>query len=99
MELTGEQTLQLPRERVWAALNDPEILRMCVPGCVSLERVEENHYKVVMAAAVGPIKARFNGKLILTDLHAPESYSLTFEGSGGAAGFGTGSAQVNLEAQ
>ncbi|MFM0045606.1 MULTISPECIES: SRPBCC family protein [Paraburkholderia] len=97
MEMTGEQVLQLPRERVWAALNDPEILRASVPGCESLELIEENQYKVVMAAAVGPIKARFNGKLILTDLHAPESYSLTFEGSGGAAGFGKGSAQVNLK--
>ncbi|MFM0013507.1 carbon monoxide dehydrogenase subunit G [Paraburkholderia sediminicola] len=99
MELTGEQILQLPRERVWEALNDPEILRVCVPGCESLERVEDNHYKVVMAAAVGPVKARFNGKLTLTDLQAPESYSLTFEGSGGAAGFGKGGAHVNLQAE
>ncbi|MGA7781173.1 MAG: carbon monoxide dehydrogenase subunit G [Paraburkholderia sp.] len=99
MELTGEQILQLPRERVWEALNDPEILRVCVPGCESLERVEENHYKVVMAVAVGPVKARFNGKLTLTDLQAPESYSLTFEGSGGAAGFGKGGAYVNLLAE
>jgi carbon monoxide dehydrogenase subunit G len=99
MELTGEQILELPRERVWAALNDPEILRVCVPGCESLERVEENQFKVVMAAAVGPIKARFTGKLILTDLRAPESYSLTFEGSGGAAGFGKGGAQVNLDTE
>ncbi|SEA61209.1 CoxG family protein [Paraburkholderia sartisoli] len=99
MELTGEQFLPLSRERVWAALNDPEILRVSVPGCESLERIEDNHYKVVMAAAVGPIKARFNGKLMLTDLHAPESYSLTFEGSGGAAGFGKGGAQVGLQAE
>jgi carbon monoxide dehydrogenase subunit G len=96
MELIGEQTLPLPRERVWAALNDPEILRASVPGCESFERVEDDHYKVVMAASVGPIKARFNGKLTLTDLRAPESYSLTFEGSGGAAGFGKGGAHVDL---
>jgi hypothetical protein len=99
MELTGEQFLPLSRERVWAALNDPEILRASVPGCESLERVEDNHFKVVMAAAVGPIKARFNGKLTLTDLRAPESYSLTFEGSGGAAGFGKGGAQVGLQTE
>ncbi|HVE06488.1 MAG TPA: carbon monoxide dehydrogenase subunit G [Paraburkholderia sp.] len=99
MELTGEQFLPLPRERVWAALNDPEILRASVPGCESLERVEDNHFKVVMAATVGPIKARFNGKLTLTDLVAPESYSLTFEGSGGAAGFGKGGAQVGLASE
>jgi carbon monoxide dehydrogenase subunit G len=89
----------LPRERVWAALNDPEILRASVPGCESFERVEDDHYKVVMAASVGPIKARFNGKLTLTDLRAPESYSLTFEGSGGAAGFGKGGAHVDLTSE
>jgi uncharacterized protein len=99
MELTGEQFLPLPRERVWEALNDPEVLRASVPGCESLERVEDNHFKVVMAASVGPIKARFNGKLMLTDLRAPESYSLTFEGSGGAAGFGKGGAQVGLASE
>src|SRR5258706_4489765 len=99
MELTGEQFLPLPRERVWEALNDPEILRASVPGCESLERVEENHFKVVMAAAVGPIKARFMGKLTLTDLKAPEAYSLAFEGSGGAAGFGKGGAQVGLQTE
>ncbi|MEZ0601181.1 CoxG family protein [Paraburkholderia sp. IW21] len=96
MELIGEQILALPRERVWAALNDPDVLRASVPGCESFERVEDNHYKVVMAASVGPIKARFNGKMTLTDLQAPESYSLTFEGSGGAAGFGKGGAHVDL---
>jgi len=96
MELTGERILPLPRERVWAALNDPEILKVSVPGCESLERVDDTHYKVVMAAAVGPVKARFNGKLTLTDLRAPQSYSLSFEGSGGAAGFGKGTAQVEL---
>lgn len=97
MEIAGEQILPMPRERVWAALNDPEILRVSVPGCESLERVDENHYKVVMAATVGPVKARFNGKLLLTDLNEPTSYSLNFEGSGGAAGFGKGGAHVNLE--
>jgi carbon monoxide dehydrogenase subunit G len=96
MELTGERLLPLARERVWDALNDPEILKVSVPGCESLERVDDTHYKVVMAAAVGPVKARFNGKLTLTDLRAPESYSLSFEGSGGAAGFGKGTAQVEL---
>jgi len=96
MELTGERLLPLSRERVWEALNDPEILKQSVPGCESLERVDDTNYKVVMAAAVGPVKARFNGKLKLTDLHAPESYSMSFEGSGGAAGFGKGTAHVEL---
>ncbi len=97
MELTGERFLPLTRERVWTALNDPDVLRLSLPGCESLERVDDTHYKVVMAATVGPVKARFNGKLTLTDLQAPVSYSLTFEGSGGAAGFGKGNAQVGLE--
>lgn len=99
MELTGEQTLPLPRERVWAGLNDPEVLRASVPGCESFEKVEENHYKMVMAATVGPIKARFTGKLLLSDLKPPESYALTFEGSGGAAGFGKGGAHVTLSGE
>ncbi|MEM5389982.1 carbon monoxide dehydrogenase subunit G [Paraburkholderia phymatum] len=96
MELTGEQILPLPRERVWAALNDPEILKASVPGCESLERVDDNQFQMVMAATVGPIKARFKGKMMLTDLQPPQSYSMTFEGSGGAAGFGKGGAHVDL---
>ncbi|MDQ7980537.1 carbon monoxide dehydrogenase subunit G [Paraburkholderia sp. SARCC-3016] len=96
MELTGEQILPLPRERVWAALNDPEILKAAVPGCESFERVEDNQFQMVMAATVGPIKARFKGRMVLTDLQPPNSYSLTFEGSGGAAGFGKGGAHVDL---
>lgn len=96
MELTGEQILPLPRERVWAALNDPEILKASVPGCESFERVDDNQFQMVMAASVGPIKARFKGKMMLTDLQPPQSYSMTFEGSGGAAGFGKGGAHVDL---
>jgi uncharacterized protein len=96
MELTGEQILPLPRERVWAALNDPEILKASVPGCESFERVEDNQFQMVMAATVGPIKARFKGRMVLTDLQPPRSYSLSFEGSGGAAGFGKGGAHVDL---
>lgn len=96
MELTGEQILPLPRERVWAALNDPDILKASVPGCESFERIEDNQFQMVMAATVGPIKARFKGKMVLTDLQPPQSYSMTFEGSGGAAGFGKGGAHVDL---
>ncbi|MEM5340376.1 SRPBCC family protein [Paraburkholderia azotifigens] len=96
MELTGEQILPLPRERVWAALNDPEILKASVPGCESFERVDDNQFQMVMAATVGPIKARFKGRMMLTDLQPPQSYSMTFEGSGGAAGFGKGGAHVDL---
>ena len=96
MEMSGEQHIPLPQQRVWEALNDPEILKACIPGCESIDRVSENEYKVAMTAAVGPVKAKFSGKLLLSDINPPNSYSLAFEGSGGAAGFGKGSAQVSL---
>ena len=96
MEMSGEQHIPLPQQRVWEALNDPEILKACIPGCESIDRVSENEYKVAMTASVGPVKAKFNGKLLLSDMNPPNSYSLAFEGSGGAAGFGKGSAQVSL---
>ncbi|WP_322067043.1 CoxG family protein [Burkholderia ubonensis] len=98
MEITGERTLALSRERVWAALNDPAVLKRCLPGCELFESEGENRYRVGMTATVGPIKARFHGKLALSDIQPPVSYALAFEGSGGAAGFGKGSAQVSLEA-
>lgn len=96
MEISGEQRIALPQQRVWEALNDPEILKACIPGCETIERVSDNEYKVAMTAAVGPVKAKFAGKLLLSDLNPPNSYSLAFEGSGGPAGFGKGSAQVAL---
>ncbi|HKB83710.1 MAG TPA: carbon monoxide dehydrogenase subunit G [Burkholderiales bacterium] len=96
MEMSGEQHIPLPQQRVWEALNDPAILKACIPGCESIDRVAENEYKVAMTAAIGPVKAKFAGKLLLADINPPNSYSLAFEGSGGAAGFGKGSAQVSL---
>ena len=96
MEMSGEQHISLPQQRVWEALNDPAILKDCIPGCESIDRVSDNEYKVAMTAAVGPVKAKFSGKLFLSDINPPNSYSLAFEGSGGAAGFGKGSAQVSL---
>ena len=96
MEMSGEQHISLPQQRVWEALNDPAILKACIPGCESIDRVSDNEYKVAMTAAVGPVKAKFSGKLFLSDINPPNSYSLAFEGSGGAAGFGKGSAQVSL---
>ena len=96
MEMTGEQLIPLPQQRVWEALNDPAILKACIPGCESIEKVSDTEYKVVMTAAIGPVKAKFNGKLLLADLNPPHSYSIAFEGSGGAAGFAKGGAQVSL---
>ena len=96
MEISGEQRIALSQQRVWEALNDPAILKACIAGCESIERVSDNEYKVAMTAAIGPVKAKFSGKLLLADLNPPNSYSLAFEGSGGAAGFGKGAAQVSL---
>ena len=96
MEMTGEQLIPLRQQRVWEALNDPGILKACIPGCESIEKVSDTEYKVAMTAAIGPVKAKFNGKLLLADLNPPHSYSIAFEGSGGAAGFGKGGAQVSL---
>jgi len=96
MDMTGEQIIPLPQQRVWEALNDPAILKACIPGCETMEKVSDSEYRVVMSASVGPVKARFNGKLLLSDLNPPNSYALAFEGSGGAAGFGKGSSTVTL---
>lgn len=96
MDMNGEQLIPLPRQRVWEALNDPETLKRCIPGCESIERVSDTEYKIAMTAAIGPVKAKFSGKLTLSDLDPPESYSIAFEGSGGAAGFGKGGAKVVL---
>ncbi len=96
MDMTGEQLIPLPRQRVWEALNDPETLKACIPGCESIDRVSDTEYKIAMTAAIGPVKAKFAGKLQLSDLNPPESYTIAFEGSGGAAGFGKGGAKVVL---
>lgn len=97
MEIQGEKLLAVPRSEVWRALNDPKVLQRCVPGCDTFEPDGENLYRVAMQAAVGPVRARFAGKLQLLDVIAPTSYALAFEGSGGVAGFGKGTAAVALE--
>ena len=96
MEMTGEQLIAAPQKVVWDALNDPEMLKVCVPGCESIERTADNEYQVLMVARVGPVSAKFKGKLTLSDIRPPDSYSLAFEGQGGAAGFAKGSANVRL---
>jgi carbon monoxide dehydrogenase subunit G len=96
MELNAEQLIPASPDEVWRSLNDPQILKACIPGCDSIERVNDAEYKVAIALAVGPVKAKFAGKLMLTDLDPPASYTLLFEGAGGAAGFAKGSANVKL---
>ncbi len=96
MQLVGERNLPLPREIVWAALNDMEVLKACVPGCESITEMGEGKYEVSMLTAIGPIKARFKGTIQITEPIAPQGYSMLFEGSGGAAGFARGESRVSL---
>ena len=96
MEMKGEQFVPASQADTWAALNDPEILKACVPGCESIERVSDNEFAVLMTARVGPVAAKFKGKLTLSNLKPPQSYSIAFEGQGGVAGFGKGGAHVQL---
>jgi carbon monoxide dehydrogenase subunit G len=98
MELEASRLLPAPREAVWAALNDPETLRRCIPGCDSLERGEDGSLAAKVVAKVGPVSAKFAGTVSLHDLVPPESYRLAFQGQGGAAGFAKGEAWVRLEA-
>ncbi|MDB5780087.1 CoxG family protein [Caballeronia mineralivorans] len=97
MELTETHHLPVPQDVAWQALNDTEILRACIPGCESIEADGENAYAVAMTASVGPVKAKFKGRMNLVDIDAPHTYTIVFEGQGGAAGFGKGQAKVNLE--
>ena len=99
MEMSGEQLVPAPQRAVWDALNDPEMLKACVPGCESIEKSGDSEFVVTMVARVGPVAAKFKGKLALSDIKPPESYSLAFEGQGGAAGFAKGGAHVKLSAQ
>lgn len=96
MDIQGEKILQADRDTVWRALNDPQVLQRCLAGCDAFEADGEHRYRVAMAASVGPVRARFTGRLDLRDVSPPNSYALSFEGSGGVAGFGKGSATVTL---
>lgn len=96
MEMQGSRRLAVPQQQAWDALNDPEVLKACIPGCDKVEAAGENQYAIGMAVKIGPVAARFNGKIQLTDVLPPNSYTLNFEGQGGPAGFGKGQARVNL---
>jgi carbon monoxide dehydrogenase subunit G len=98
MEMNGSRTVPADIDTTWGALNDPEVLKACIPGCESVERVSDNEYRLTMTARVGPVSARFTGRIVLADIVAPTSYTLSFEGQGGAAGFAKGEARVTLSA-
>ena len=96
MDMTGEYRIPAPRDEVWAALNDPAVLKASLPGCQSLEKISDTEFAAVVVAKVGPVKAKFNGNVALSNLNPPQSYTIAGEGKGGAAGFAKGGADVNL---
>jgi carbon monoxide dehydrogenase subunit G len=96
MEMTGEFRIPAPRQRVWQGLNDPEVLKQCIPGCQTLEKVSDTEFNGRVVASVGPVRATFGGKVTLSDLDPPQSYTISGEGSGGVAGFARGGAKVSL---
>jgi carbon monoxide dehydrogenase subunit G len=97
MTMAGEVQLPAPREDVWAKLNDPEVLRVCIPGCESLEKLSDSEFQAVATNKIGPVKARFKGKVRLSDLDPPNGYRISGEGDGGVAGFAKGGATVALQ--
>lgn len=96
MEVSGTYDLPVPRDQVWAALNDPETLKACIPGCEELERVSDTELKATVVAKVGPVKAKFKGTVTLSEMVPPESYRIDGQGDGGIAGFAKGGAHVRL---
>jgi carbon monoxide dehydrogenase subunit G len=97
MDMHGEMRIPAPRDEVWKKLNDPETLKTCIPGCESVDKVSDTEFTAKVVARVGPVKASFLGKVTLTDLNPPSSYTITGEGTGGVAGFAKGSAKVSLD--
>ncbi len=97
LTMTGEVELPASREAVWAKLNDVDVLKACIPGCESLERVGENELQAVAKLKIGPVSATFKGKVLLSDLDPPNGYTISGEGQGGIAGFAKGGAKVRLE--
>jgi carbon monoxide dehydrogenase subunit G len=96
MKLTGEQSIPAPRQRVWEGLNDPDVLKQCIKGCEHITRTSDNGYMARVVAKVGPVKAGFNGKVTLSNLNPPESYTISGQGEGGIAGFAKGRSDVKL---
>ena len=97
MEMHGEMRIPAPRVAVWQKLNDPEVLKACIPGCETVDKVSDTEFTAKLVARVGPVKATFSGKVTLTDLNPPAGYTITGEGTGGVAGFAKGSAKVSLD--
>ena len=96
MEIIGEQLIPKPQQQTWDAICDPAVLQLCIPGCETMEKISDSEFHMTMAAKVGPVSAKFKSKITLTDVDAPNAYTLIFEGQGGVAGFAKGEARVTL---
>lgn len=96
MDMTGEQKIAAPRQDVWEALNNPEVLKACIPGCQTLDKLSDTEMKATVTLAIGPVKASFTGNVTLSEIDPPTSYVISGQGSGGVAGFAKGQAKVSL---
>lgn len=96
MDMQGNRQLAITQQQAWDALNDPEVLKLCIPGCTNFDVTAENQYTVGLGLKIGPVSAKFSGKITLSNIQAPHSYDIGFNGQGGVAGFGEGSAHVTL---
>lgn len=96
MEIIGQQLIDKPQQQTWDAICDPDVLKQCIPGCESIDRISDTQFDLLMSAKVGPVSAKFKGKITLTNVDAPNAYTLMFEGQGGVAGFAKGQADVRL---
>jgi carbon monoxide dehydrogenase subunit G len=96
MDMQGSRQLAITQQQAWDALNDPSVLKTCIPGCDKVEASGENQFSIGMALKIGPVAAKFTGKITLSDIAPPHSYTISFEGQGGPAGFGKGNAKVQL---
>ncbi len=99
MKMTGEFSIAAPREAVWQALNDPEVLKHCIPGCDEIVKRSDTEFDAKVTAKVGPVRTKFTGQVTLSDIDPPNGYKITGEGKGGAAGFARGGAEITLEAR
>jgi carbon monoxide dehydrogenase subunit G len=99
MDMEGSRALAVTQQQAWDALNDPQVLKVCIPGCDKLEATGDNQYAVGVAVKIGPVQAKFNGKITLSEVVPPDSYTIAFDGQGGAAGFGKGVSNVKLSPQ
>jgi carbon monoxide dehydrogenase subunit G len=96
MTMSGEYQIAAPRDVVWEKLNDPEVLKVCIPGCEQLEKLSDTEFQAVAVNRIGPVKAKFKGKVRLSDIDPPNGYKISGEGDGGVAGFAKGGATVAL---